>query len=416
MLSEEELEFTDSGATYKFTSIDKFRSDFATKLNQSFEEREGLQIVTALNNFKNYVQAFKQEVLSYFEAYLAAKWASDLDINSGSASDIINKMKSEMCDDDEDINENTVSVSSVSADVDNAGTGAVVVFKDTVMPDGDIVDDEMIKSQEVELICSADSPHDSRSAGDEQFTLKSETANAVIVPVIAVTSDSNTDPYLRNRVTDGSFEAYDSGFTYWDVVSGGGLFSQETSTVYVGDSALKVLGSGSQSGEMKQDLDELDPSLKPSEFYAIAANVYVSSITAGTVKIRLEGDSYTSASEIEINSGTATGSWLKECVLELLPKPLPANIAFKIIVSSDFNGTVYVDNLGLARPSKIDSLGISVAIFQGEEDFIAGSLPDKFSFSLTSDDAGLFQNYFRDNYQICLPSDSSPTISDDYAK
>ena len=47
---------------------------------------------------------------------------------------------------------------------------------------------------------------------------------------------------------------------------------------------------------------------------------------------------------------------------------------------------------------------------------MAGKLPDFFDFSLTSDDGGVFQTFFRDYYNIAMPSAQSPTISDDYAK
>jgi hypothetical protein len=325
-------------------------------------------------------------------------------------------MKEMMCTDSQSIAENTVSVGSVTPDSNNAGTGNVSVFKSCVLPDGTVVDDERIKSQAVELVCSLDVPHNSRASGNEQFTLKSEKANPAAVPVIAATNGSTTDPYIRNRIKDGSFEEYSSGFTFWQITSGNSLFSQEISTTYIGDSALKIDGSGVESGEIQQELDNLNPALKPSEFYAFAANIYVSAVNAGTIKIRLAGDNYTSDEDIEINSSTNTGSWLKMSALELLPKILPDNLVLKFVVSADFDGTVYLDNLALAQPTFINELGIAVAIFQGNQDFISGSLPDKFSFSLTSDDAGVFQNFFRDYYSKALVSSDSETISDDYAK
>ena len=350
MLAEQDEEFTNAGGDKKFTSIDRFRSEFATKLNQSVGERESLQILSTLDGMRDYIISARNEVLANFESYLAAVWAPELGLNSQNAPEILLAMQVKMADDSATVMENAVSVGTVAADAENAGDGSAFVFGKTEIA-GEIVDDERIVSQDARLTCNLDAAHNNRQSGNEQFVLNSEQGSPAIIPVIASTEGDTSDAFVRNRLMDGGFESYDAGFEYWEVVSGASVFSQETSTVFRGDGALKIDGDGMTAAEMKQELTQLSPVLKSAEFYVLAANIYVSSITAGSVKLRLEGDSYTSDAEIELNSGSNTGSWLKVADLELLPKSLPDNLSFKIVVSSDFNGIVYLDNLALAEPA-----------------------------------------------------------------
>ncbi|MCD4656235.1 MAG: hypothetical protein K8S87_01705 [Planctomycetes bacterium] len=353
-------------------------------------------------------------MLTNFESYLASVWAPELGLNSQNAHEILLAMQAFMAEDSASVQKNTVSVGTVTADAENAGDGSAIVFGKTAII-GDVVDDERIRTQDARITCNLDSAHNNRQSGNEQFVLNSEYDSPAVIPVIAATEGDTSDAFVRNRLMDGGFESYDADFEYWDVVSGASVFSQETSTVFRGESALKIDDDGVTAAELEQDLTQLSPALKSSEFYVLAANVYVSSITAGSVKLRLEGDSYISDAEIELNSGTDTGSWLKAADLELLPKSIPDNLAFKIVVSADFNGTVYLDNLGLAEPQNIKEFGAQIALFQGDKDFVAGKLPDFFDFSITSNDAGVFQTFFRKYYSIVMPSAASPTISDDYA-
>ena len=414
MLSDGPLEFTNTPGTYKFTSLDQFRQEFATVLNQGDAERDGLRVFQALSDFISQARGFRARALSHLDELVRQGFAEELGMQGSSARNVLLRLRSQMTQDSESVQANTVSVGSVSDDGSNAGTGSVFVFEDTTLPDGSIVDDEMIATQDIEMVCTYDAPHDGRDSGDEEFTLVSETAQAVQVPVIAATGPEG-DANDRNLLMDGSFESHDGAdFEHWEVAAGAALFSQEDSTVYVGDASLEVTSAGGTAGQLEQDLS--DAELMPGEFYAIAANVHVDSLSAGSITIRLEGDGYSSTAELTIDGGTGTGTWLKLCALELVPKPIPENMALVVEVDSAFAGTVFIDNVALARPTPIPALGIRVAVFQGDEDFVAGSLPDAFSFSLTSSDTGVFQTFLRDNYRMVLPSSGSPTIADTYAE
>ena len=86
MLAEQNEEFTNVGGDKKFTSIDKFRSEFATMLNQSVGERAALQILSTLNGIRDYILSVRNEVLANFESYIASSWAPEFSLNSDKAS------------------------------------------------------------------------------------------------------------------------------------------------------------------------------------------------------------------------------------------------------------------------------------------------------------------------------------------
>jgi hypothetical protein len=53
--------------------------------------------------------------------------------------------------------------------------------------------------------------------------------------------------------------------------------------------------------------------------------------------------------------------------------------------------------------------GVAAAVVPGSSRFAAG---DRFTFTVSNDAAGVFQEAFRKNYGVQLPSSGAPTIAD----
>jgi len=202
-------------------------------------------------------------------------------------------------------------------------------------------------------------------------------------------------------------------------------FSAVGNEVYRGSKSLVFIGDGAQTTiGVSQALTE--STLDPYRRYCILAQVGksgVAAVGAGTLTIQLEGTGYTAiASEkIELNAGAlaALGGTnidydsytLQSCYINL-PSDIPSDLKLVIKVTGTLTSSarVLVDNLAFGPVTYFG--GAHVVLSSGRDKWLKD---DKITWTVTNNDAGVIQTFFRKAYSLQLPSSGSPTIAESLA-
>ena len=188
----------------------------------------------------------------------------------------------------------------------------------------------------------------------------------------------------------------------------------ESSDVYRGSHALKFTGNSSIASIQVSQASTLD--LNPLRRYTFACYVKGNaSISSGTLTIQFEGTGYTAgASEkISLNAATlaATTSYTRKHFHVNMPAVIPSD--FKLVVKwtgTPSSHSVKIDGVAFGPMQFVN--GVGAVIVAGSEAFLAG---DKLAFTVANDDGGVLQTYFRQAFQVQMPSNASPTLSDTLA-
>ena len=141
-------------------------------------------------------------------------------------------------------------------------------------------------------------------------------------------------------------------------------------------------------------------------------------IGSGDLTIQFEGTGYTASSAEKIYLNTAaldalslTTYSLHHCYINI-PRNIPTD--FELVVKSegtlDIGVDVFIDSIAFGPVTYHG--GIHAVVIAGVDDWLKG---DYYTFTVANNDAGVFQTYFRKNYQFQLPSSGSPTILDSLA-
>ena len=413
-LADRNLSFTGSGETFR--SLDKLREEFVDVLNDAPAERDRIDAVSLLTDAARVARGWGSQLGQSLNAWIRDAMATELDAEGASDGDLLRELQRAMLADNESIAANAVAAGSVSSDTNNTGDTACYVSDQTVDAEETIVDDERIRDQRVSIECIRDNAHHRVPVGQEEFRVRPEHGTPVSTRMIPVTHGAFTD--VRNVVTDGAFEEESGGtFEYWDVDSGGSVFSRDSSTKLFGGGSLKVTGDGVTTGDLRQDLAGRDPVVESGRVFALGTWVYVASHTAGSVMIDVLVDGVASALTLTADGSTPTTQWVHLGGFEYLPRAsFPNKVKIRVRCSADFDGVVHVDGLSLAPATEVPHAGIRVALFEGASAPQASPIADRYTLDCTSDDAGAFQTFVRDRLGIALPSSGSPTISDSLAE
>ena len=141
--------------------------------------------------------------------------------------------------DSEDVLENVITTSAVSADSDNVGDPTLVVYDEDPKEKRD---NDRIQTANYVAECVTDVRQGGATAGEETFLCTSDHSahGNVTVPVVM---NEGSD---KNRLDNGSFDGFTGGSPdNWTENTGSGNSSEETSLVYrSGGSALKVTADG----------------------------------------------------------------------------------------------------------------------------------------------------------------------------
>ncbi len=413
-IAQRNLTFSAGGETFR--SLDRLRQEFVTVLNGGSAERNALDSVSLFSDAARGVSGWEEQLQGSLEGWLREGLADELNVSGASRDAVLGALARSMQADSESVANNAITLGSISARAENAGSQKCYASISTVNPAEGIIDDERARSQTVLIECVRDAAHHRAIAGAEEFRIVPERGSPVQAFVIPVTLGDSTDS--RNVITDGAFELQAGGaFTHWPAIAGGSLFSRDTGTKLFGGGSLKITGNGTTAGELQQDLAAREPALASGRFWALGSWVYVSALSAGTVTIDLLVDGVASALTLTVDGSTPTGQWLHLGGFEYLPRSTyPNKVKARIRCSAAFSGTVFIDGVSLALASEVPHAGLRIAIFQGPSAPQAQPIADGFSVSTTSDEAGAFQRMFRDRLGVAMPSNASPSINDSLAE
>lgn len=193
------------------------------------------------------------------------------------------------------------------------------------------------------------------------------------------------------------------------------IFTGTSTDAYRGTSSLKFLGDGSTA--TLQISQTVVGRVDPKRRYLLAAWVKgQSSTAAGTLTIKFTGTGYTASSteKIEMDAtalAAATSYTLKNFWINM-PAEVPDDLKLVISVTGTLTSAKSVCVDGIAFGPAVYENGVAMAIVAGSTKFLVG---DQSTFTVTNNDAGVIQSWFRAAYGFQLPSDASPSIADSYA-
>lgn len=386
---------------------------------------------------------FKQQVLS---------WASDMrskvveilthrttvlaQLNLAGNSDlsaVLKELHRAMVDDEESIEACEVTIGAVVEDKENTNAGSVLTSKVLdgysaphtsypANPHYANVDSELSgTSDTIVITCINDSETDSATEGHEKFTYGGKPAqgNAFDWYDYGSGTGSSIQPLQASTIfTNCEFEDFTSNApTGWDIDAGvaGTHIFEETVNVQRGDSALKFTGDAALAS-IKISQTMTDRALVPLRRYIVGFWVEGhADITDGTLTIQFEGTGYTAASGEKIEMDDAALAAATAYTFKHFWITMPAEIPddFELVIK--WTGTpsahsIYVDGGGVAPAVYYN--GIAFAIYAGSEKFLR---EDRFTFTVTNDNNGVFQTFFRKAFGVQLPSSGAPTQADTLA-
>lgn len=355
----------------------------------------------------------------------------ELPIGSGSSiQDVMPLLMANMIANSQHVTKSVVTLGSVTTTSTGASVGEA--FVDAVL-DGftapgagmsasknyNGVTSQLSEDDTVSLICTSDSESGGATEGLETFQWTGLPTNPGLYHYLSFGTGSNTTIQPLNAfnyIANGEFESFSSNTpASWTIVSGtvGTHILKETSVVQRGSSSLKLAGDGAQATISISQAPVISQ-LIPLKRYMVAAWVRGTSATAaGTLTIQFEGTGYTAGGTEKISMDStalsAATSWTLKKFYINLPLEIPDD--FKLVVKVTGTLTtgksVYIDGLCLGPVTYVN--GVNVAIVAGKDKFLKG---DKFTFTISNDDAGVFQTWFRKATGYQIPTDNSPAISD----
>lgn len=377
------------------SSISSFCSSAASQVEQILKNREGVIKQLGLGNNTNFL-------------------------------DIVNALFNDMVANSESTAASAVTIGAITRTVTNAAAGYAYADKglDGVTPpiaNGPSLDfylgvDSQLAaaSDNITITCIQDSDSLSGSPGSEQWRIEGEPSSNAAFGWLS--EGSGTGPTFttlsrrNNLITNGDFETWTGTNVLgsWTYATGAATTNwvQETSTVYIGDSALKVLGTGAVP---TLTINQAAPtSLQVKKRYVLGCWIKGdASTSAGSLVIKFTGTGYTEGSteKIELNTtALQSTTWTHYKCFVNIPANIPSDFKIAISFTSSFNGTCYIDDLVLGVPTYHG--GICYAVFEGQDKFING---DTFTLSVTNDDAGAFNKFFRKAFRFQCPTSSTPT-------
>lgn len=330
------------------------------------------------------------------------------------------------------INRSTVTLGSVSATTTNANAGTIVLDKvlDGISAPGsgmapcasyNGVNSELSWNDSVTLLCIRDSENSSLTVGQEVFqwlgsipkpnAFHWQDPGAGNGPTLTPLNDQS---YLSNL----DFESFTSNAPgSWTINTGsaGTHIFDDSSTPYIGSHALKFTGNASLAAiNISQTISVSD--LTPLKKYFLGCYVKgTAGTSAGTFTIQFEGTGYTASSTERIQMAfgdlAAQTSYGLEYFHFIMPAVIPDDL--KLVIK--WTGTpsahsVYVDGMVFGPVTWWN--GYSTAFIAGSGKFLAG---DTLSYTVSNNDAGVFQTHFRKQFGMQLNSSGAPNINDSLA-
>lgn len=358
-----------------------------------------------------------------------------LNISSTSTSSILYAMINAMIADSATINGSVVTLGSVTAASGNVGNGTVLVSStlDGYSPVASSVNPHpaylglasQFSVSETETIkVTGDSYASGRTAGQESLVVNGWPS--IGSAWVYGTEGSGTGPAFSTLqsgsiLSNMTFESFTTTNTpdNWTILTGTVTtnIARESSVVYRGTYALKFIGTGAAASiSVGQSIAATN--LNPLRRYCCSFRYRASAaegVAGKTFTVEMTGTGYTAgATEKVTMDGTALPtSYTLGSFFVNMPSVIPSDMKMVISFTGTPTVTLYIDDFGFAPVTWHNGLGF--AAVAGSTNFVNG---DSFTVSVENDKAGAFQEFFRKNYKVQLPSktDGTETILDDLAE
>jgi hypothetical protein len=421
-LAHDDANLAESGTHAR--TLENLAARFTALLNGSPTERAALASVERLRALAASADSTRDQLAAVCAAWLAGPVAAALAESgiagaapsSASPSDVLAALSRAMTATGDSVAANTLSLTTPSPGASNSGDGACYATLLTPGAADTALDSQLTRTQTIALTVVADAPHDGVSPGHESWRVRGTPTDplsagiSAIIETIPVTTGPDEDP--RNLVIDGCFTLPGTGgapFTK-HAASGAAVFTRATSGGRFVASALRVSGTG--AGTLTQTITARSTRPAGGEVCAVALSAKLTSISGGTVTIRVSLNGTPLAETVVLNSSTATAAWLHRCAFLMLPRLGPADtLTVQIVTDSAFVGDLLIDGLSLAAADPVGG-GLSMALFQGPRPFSRLPNPDRFTLATSSDDTGAFACFLRDVFAAQLPVSDTPTIDE----
>ena len=355
-------------------------------------------------------------------------------ISTTSTSAVLKALITEMGVDSESIVGSVVTVGSVTAGASNVGNGTVLVSSTldgysspaSNAPSHSAylgLSSQFSVDDTIVVLVTSDSYSQRSTAGQESLAVNG-------LPGIGSKwgvgeEGSGAGPSMQTLQAGGilsnpSFESFSVTNTpdSWSILTGVVTtnIARESTITYRGTYALKFIGTGvAASISVSQTVAT---SVSPLRRYCCSFRYRASAaegIAGKTFSVKLTGTGYTAGAteKVEVDGTTLTTSYVLGSFFVNLPKVVPSDLAMVISFTGTPTVTLYVDDFGFAPVTWHN--GVGIAVVAGSTNFVNGDL---FTFTVDNNKAGAFQEYFRRNYNVQLPSktDGTETIPDSLAR
>jgi len=265
-------------------------------------------------------------------------------------------------------------------------------------------------SQTLTLTCTQDSESGSATRGTERFNVTGGATSGPYAKTDEGLGGSNQINVMNSAgtalVPNGTFDSWTTaGPSSWTLESGvlDTDFEEDTAALRE-TSGLKILTSATV--ELTQTISE--NSLTRYRGYALVVMVKKSGTTGIVFVNLLEGAAPQAA--VEVDMSTAAAGWNVVSDIFQVPAQIDEDWTIQVITGGTFNGTPTVDDVMIVPLTYVG--GVGLVLLNVDEKII---VEDEVSFTLSNDNAGKFQTFFRKAYGVQMPTDAAPTIADSLA-
>lgn len=358
-----------------------------------------------------------------------------LNLPSDDIYSILKALITKMNADTASVNASAVTLGSVTAGSGNVGNGTVLVSATLdgyssptafAQPHPAYIGllSQLSVSETETITVTADSYANSATAGEETLSISGW------VPLDSAWSQgvegSGDGPSLQTLqagtiLSNMDMETFSVTNTpdSWTILTGTVTtnIARESSVVYRGTYALKFIGTGA-AASISVGQSIAASRLTPLRRYCCAFRYRASAaegLAGKTFTVQMTGTGYTAGSTEKVTmDGTALPtSYTLGYFFVNMPSVIPSDMKMVISFTGTPTVTLYIDDFGFA-PVEWHN-GIGFAAVAGSTNFVNG---DTFTLEVTNDQAGTFQEYFRRQWGVQLPSNTSgaETISDALAE
>ena len=382
-------------------------------------------LVSEYDGFKNDVSGWVGLLINRVAAVLTDQALIGANFNFGSAPslDIVwPALIADMNDNDKNVVANTATIGSRSYTTANvAGKMLLTTQLDGVTPPmaGAPAQVEYVgktsqltpTSESVAVVCISDSDHGA-TRGSEVFEIRGTgpedsgfgvTGENIGIAGTITCTEATTPQYVSNYSLD---EWDGTGPVGWSVDSG------VLDTDFERGATTVPSGAGSSIRYLQTDTP-VNISITVAKELVVRNKTYFFGIwvakdtdIAGDQPISLRFSNTLSAASATVTP-TST-SWDLLYATFVVPAQLGSDITLEIkSTNAAANDPIFIDQVVFAPVEYFSGVGMGIS--SGPEKFLEG---DQVTFTISNDNNGKFQTFFRKAFKIQLPTDATPTISD----